>query len=352
MVEVSIDKLIEGALHALPKRQSEVLEGRYGLKNGAEMTLASLGKRFGVTRERIRQIQNLALLDIKARSAETGITTFGTVVKKHLESLGGVRREETLVEDIAHLIPGPKNTKTFRFVVRFLMDAVDGVSYHLPDRNYHGFWYISDGAVKKSTEFLTQLVKVVGGQKDAILNEKGGFEVRFSTVSKACGVNEFCGANMLAISKKFSTNNYGDSGLASWPEVNPKTARDWAYLILKKEQKPLHFTAITEGINKVRVHRVSKRTNYQTVHNELIKDARFVLVGRGTYGLEDFGIMPGTAKEVMSNILRENGALKSKELIQLVLERRIFKENTLLLNLQNKKYFKRLDDGRYDVKIA
>ena len=146
------------------------------------------------------------------------------------------------------------------------------------------------------------------------------------------------------------TNQYGETGLSSWSEINPKTARDWAYLVLKKGQKPLHFTEITEHINAVRAHRLNKKTNYQTVHNELIKDERFVLVGRGVYGLEEFGIMAGTAREVMGNILNDHGPLKPKALIQLVLERRMFKENTLLLNLQNRKHFKRLDDGRYVVR--
>jgi len=85
------------------------------------------------------------------------------------------------------------------------------------------------------------------------------------------------------------------------------------------------------------------------VHNELIKDDRFVLVGRGTYGLREFGILPGTAREVITHFLQNQYALASRDLVKLVLQQRQFKENTLLLNLQNRKYFKRLPDGKYTI---
>jgi len=152
--------------------------------------------------------------------------------------------------------------------------------------------------------------------------------------------------NLTSISKKFTANHYGDVGLSAWSEINPKTSRDWAYLVLKREQKPLHFTALAERINNIR----QRKTNYQTVHNELIKDERFVLVGRGTYGLREFGIMPGTAKEVMATLLKTHGPMRSHELVKLVLTKRMFKENTLLLNLQNREHFQRMSDGRYNIK--
>ena len=49
------------ALDALPQREREVIEMRYGLKGSQARTLEEVGRAFGVTRERIRQIENNTL---------------------------------------------------------------------------------------------------------------------------------------------------------------------------------------------------------------------------------------------------------------------------------------------------
>jgi hypothetical protein len=90
----------------------------------------------------------------------------------------------------------------------------------------------------------------------------------------------------------------------------------------------------------------------QTVHNELIKDERFVLVGRGLYGLREFGLMPGTAREVIAYVLEEKGPLHPKDIVKLVRDQRMIKDATIMINLQNKKHFTCLSDGRYCLREA
>ena len=88
----------------------------------------------------------------------------------------------------------------------------------------------------------------------------------------------------------------------------------------------------------------------QTVHNELIKDPRFVLVGRGTYALQDWGYKPGTVKDVIREILHDNGGTMTREaIVQKTLDQRRVKESTILLNLQDKKYFFRKGEGYYCI---
>jgi hypothetical protein len=79
----------------------------------------------------------------------------------------------------------------------------------------------------------------------------------------------------------------------------------------------------------------------------LIKDGRFVLVGRGLYALTEWGYSQGTVVDVVMRILKEAGALSKDEIINHVLKERFVKENTILVNLQNAKYFKRDENGRY-----
>ncbi len=345
-MKIVVDKLVAGFLAGLPKRQQDVLEGRYGLKNGRDMTLAALGDRYGVTRERIRQIQNLSLDDIRSKSDKNGLANFAVLVAGHMDSFGGLRRDDMLISDIAGLTEDRGDKATFPNRIRFLLEASDKVNYHPADKDNNAFWYRNSQDVSRAEKFIGTLVVSLSDNKDAVLTGKK-FDDYFADEAKNSGLRDMVAGNFVAISRQFMANHYGDMGLSAWSEINPKTSRDYAYLVLKKEDKPLHFTAIASRINDVRRH---KKTNYQTVHNELIKDERFVLVGRGIYGLKEFGLMAGTAKEVMSVILKQHGPLRSRDLVKLVLEKRIFKENTLLLNLQNKSHFKRLEDGRYFLK--
>jgi RNA polymerase primary sigma factor len=57
---------VRRALQMLPRREREVLELRYGLNGRAPLTLEEVGEAFGVTRERIRQIENSTLKKLEA----------------------------------------------------------------------------------------------------------------------------------------------------------------------------------------------------------------------------------------------------------------------------------------------
>ena len=109
----------------------------------------------------------------------------------------------------------------------------------------------------------------------------------------------------------------------------------------------MHFTEIAKSVTDLR----NKQAHAPTVHNELIKDANFVLVGKGTYTLKEFGVIPGTAREIISHFLKKHGPLKANDVMKMVLKERLFKENTILINLQNRKNFKRMDDGRYTTLV-
>jgi DNA-directed RNA polymerase delta subunit len=120
--------------------------------------------------------------------------------------------------------------------------------------------------------------------------------------------------------------------------------------VLKKKAEPLHFEDIAKHINKVGFD--DQQALAPTVHNELIKDNRFVLVGRGIYGLKEHGYEAGTAREVIAKILKTKGPLKPTDVVTHVNQQRFFKTNTILINLQNRNFFERMNDGRYRVREA
>jgi len=65
LVYESDNALVQEILATLPEREREILAMRFGLNDGKERTLEEVGERFGVTRERIRQIQEQALKTIR-----------------------------------------------------------------------------------------------------------------------------------------------------------------------------------------------------------------------------------------------------------------------------------------------
>jgi RNA polymerase primary sigma factor len=63
-------ELLREILCTLNERESAILTLRFGLKDGRERTLEEIGEKFGVTRERIRQIQELALKKLRNKMEE------------------------------------------------------------------------------------------------------------------------------------------------------------------------------------------------------------------------------------------------------------------------------------------
>ena len=319
-----LDFIIKELNSGLSPRQQKVLEQRFAFKGGEEKTLAAIGGKYGITRERVRQIEAAALKTLKARAAIMA-KDFVLTVKDYLAETGGVMRSDLLVQKF----PYPNAASKIFFIL-----SVYGEPYfYRSDNHWHDFWYADAEAKTRAFDFIQKL--------EERLNSQRGQEVSFDFQKDKTE------ASYVSISKKAGFNIYGDFGLRSWPEINPRTIRDKSYLVLKKHREPLHFRALAERIAKLKLN--SRKINAQTVHNELIKDGRFVLVGRGIYGLQEYGFQPGTAREAIARLMKNNGPLHSHEVVSLVKKEKILKDNTILLNLQNKRYFRRLSDGRYTL---
>jgi hypothetical protein len=337
-------QIIEQLFSVLDARQKKVLTKRYGLDNGEEQTLAELGKSFSVTRERIRQIEASAVAEVRKKAKEGHINNLVASAVDHLRKTGGVRREDHLLNELKSFAEGKEMPVNFANQIRFLLEISGQIMYYREDDALSAHWHLSEEHQQKALTFLDALVKYLRDRKHETLHEKQ-FDKFFNEMVELHKLEKEVAKHYVHISKKFGSNLYGDFGLTEWPEVSPKVSRDWIYLILKKATKPLHFNEISTEIRRLRP---SKKTNTQTIHNELIKDRRFLLVGRGIYGLREHDALPaGTIRDILLHILKEEGPMKPKELIAKVLKNRIFKETTILFNLQNKKYFDRMPTGEY-----
>ncbi|MEK7180906.1 MAG: sigma factor-like helix-turn-helix DNA-binding protein [Patescibacteria group bacterium] len=336
-------RTIDNVLSDLNPRQKEVIMGRFGLlENQEPQTLAAIGNKYGLTRERIRQIEASSLKALKEKI--TGNSECQNMLgkgKKYLQTTGGIAREDNLLTHLASTADG-----LTRNHLSFLLEATGAFHSYNEDKDFWPFYFGDKEKLSQANKFTSQLVKFLKTQKTAILD--GNYSNLVKEFVDSAKINEAHAKNYLSVSKKIHTNPFGDTGLSEWPEIKPQNIRDRIYLVLKKTGKPLHFETITQEINRVNFD--NRPALAPTVHNELIKDSRFVLVGRGIYGLSEAGYKPGTVQEVIKRILKENGPLNTKEISLAIEKERILKPNTILVNLQNRKVFERLNDGAYRIR--
>lgn len=336
---MSLEQLLEEAFRGLNPKQRRVLTERFGLRNGSRSTLQEIGDKLGITRERVRQIEEGAIAKVSPKLRE-GADQLLKFVKTYLANAGGVRGDEVLVKEVSEYLFKKESPKTLGARLRFVFWTVNEPLYHKEDNDFYSFWYTDDGAKRKFLDFIKEAINFFKSKGRVDSNDK---EYLFRASSLAS-------CSFFGICKQLGMNIFGDVGLKSWAEIEPKTVRDKIYLVLKKSSGPLHFEDIASSIKNMGFDK--KPVHVQTVHNELIKDERFVLVGRGMYALKENGFEPGTVREVIARFLKDSGPLTPKEVVSLVSKQRVLKENTILLNLQNRRFFKRLEDGRYEIKEA
>lgn len=338
-------KTLDTLLGGLSERQRKVIVGRFGLENkgkSEKMTLEAIGDQFGITRERVRQIEAVSLRAI-AESVKSSASAQGVIrdAKKELKNSGGVMLRENLVAALGRTYEGINEN-----YIALLLAASGSFEYHAEDDDFRAFYALDKESIKKAESFIGQWVKQLRSKKQAILS--GAYHAEFKDFIKDKKMQSEHAEQYMGISKLIYVNSFGDMGLTEWPEVNPRTIRDRIHLVLRKKKEPVHFTDIAKLINEAKLDR--REALASTVHNELIKDNRFVLVGRGYYGLAEHGYVPGTAVEVIARILGKQGPLKSADIVQAVQKERLFKHNTILVNLQNKQLFLRQADGTYKLR--
>ena len=321
----SVSKIMNPLWEGLTSRQKEVITGRFGLEKFNEpQTLAALGAKYGVTRERVRQIEASALTELRTK-INVDPTTQEVVnrCRKFLKESGGVAREEALLANINTTVDGVTENH-----LNLLLEASRAFYRHPENKSFWSFYYLDKESLKMATSFISQWTSYLRNKKAETL--EGKYREQLASFLKKSGIATSQAETYLGISKKIATNPYSDTGLTEWPEIQPRTVRDRIYLALKKSGEPLHFRTIATLINKVGFS--ARPASAPTVHNELIKDNRFVLVGRGTYGLAEHGYEPGTAREVIHRILKTQGALRPKEVMLAVQKERFFKPNTILVS--------------------
>jgi len=325
-------KICQDYLKGLPQRTTEVIERRFGLKSGKRETLEAIGQSFNITRERVRQIEKEGFDKVGPRIRENK-DVFESF-KKSIASFGNLKKEEELLDVLGE--------GKYQNQVYFLLTNSSEFERISEDNDYHTFWTIDKNSIKEAKKTIASVISDFKKGKTPLFLEEIPTD-KDKEVLKS----------YIEISKEIERNPEGKYGLKNWLEINPKGTKDKAYLVLKRQEKPLHFVDIASKIEELPFYSKNKKVHTATVHNELIKDDRFVLVGRGLYALAEWGYQPGVVKDIISKILKESKEpLTKEEILGRVLEQRFVKENTVALNLQNRDYFAKDEKGRYNVREA
>jgi hypothetical protein len=321
MAKEKYKKIAKELISDLNKKEKEIIVRRFGLEGRKRETLQSIGDSFGITRERVRQIENSVLKRIKPKIKKYQ-KVFDEILR-YFRKLGNLVKEEKLLKELG----GEEKNELV-----FLLSLNEKFLRIKQDEKFHTLWTLDFNSLKKAKDLLSFLYKKFEKEKKV---------KTLKEIASDLKMKEEVVENFLEISKLIQKNQKGFYGLSDWPEINPRGLRDKAYLIFKELQKPLHFTEIAKLI---------EGANLKSVHNELIRDERFVLIGRGIYALREWGYYPGEVKHLIFKFIKEEGPLTKEEILERIKKQRIVKENTVLINLA--RHFEKDEKGRYRIKTA
>ena len=344
--------LVDSLLANLPDREREVLQRRNALSDIAEAhTLEQIGNDFNITRERVRQIEKEGLKKLNSLDydkAKLPISDLQAIILDYLKSYGGIMAEDHLKEKLLS-----EDKADEANALDFILANILGAKFNrLDDLNdYQIIWKLDNVDLDQALEIVGVLKDLISDQGNPMhledLAAKFKDHKHFQTVDQMSGENIVILEALLRLRRDIDKNILEQWGLINWNTITPKRMTDKAYLIMLKEGKPLHFVQVADLINQANFDR--KQAHPATVHNELILDDKYVLVGRGIYALKEWGYKEGTVADIIAQILKEKGPTTKNELTDEVLKQRVVQKTTITLALMDKDQFGRLADGRYDL---
>lgn len=337
MISFKPKQITKTLLEVLPERARDVLEKRYGLgKDSDSFTLEAIGQSYGITRERVRQIENYGIQSIQKSDVYKKHYELFIELQKLIDELGGgIIAEHVLLDEIAADAP----TRNHLY---FLLVVGDPFYKSKENPRYRHRWFTERKTADAVEKALNNVYKGLS-REDLVTESEIIDRFRIELAEMAQVHNEEVLRRWLSISKEIGRNPLGDWGPSQSPNIRVKGIRDYAYLAVKRHGSPMHFREVAKTINDLFGH----EAHVATTHNELIKDARFVLVGRGLYALTEWGYTAGVVKDVLRAVLEQEGPLSREEIIDKVRKERYVKDNTILVNLQDTNLFKRLSNGTY-----
>jgi len=340
----NLKEVIEDMFLVLTEKEKDVIIKRFSLNNKPRQTLDKIGKHYSVTRERIRQIENIALNKLRRTVSNTKLRLINRLAKDFIMQDGGVMLETDIISKILQNIA--TNSQIDGKIIVLSLNCDVELKKSPRTNTSEPFWAMKDisfGDVHKITEAALSVLKKHG---DVMTEDQVISAVQNLSLFKNKTISTKLIISCLKTDKR-ARKVEGKWGLMEWRHVNPRSIRDKAEIVLDKAKKPLHFVEIANKISEIGFDK--KVVTVQAVHNELIRYPQFVLVGRGLYALAKWGYEPGTVSDVIEKLLKKNGAMTKKQIVDAVLSQRNVKIGTISLNLQKNPNFIRVGRAVYDI---
>jgi DNA-directed RNA polymerase delta subunit len=340
--ELQLHDLVENLLIVLSDKEKYIIKNRFALHTDKRLTLEEIGQHFGVTRERVRQIEKTALRKLERNAQNTNIKILTEFAKALLQKEGGIASDDQFKGLLLKILP---NVTAQEIQDLHLALTLDGdIVFESNTLKTHPYWRLTEFDAKAIDHVGSTATKLLTRSKHVTPLDKLTEKINETLKSS---YPEHTVSNLLHIIKECKFTDQG-VGLYTWRHIHPRTLRDKIFFILNHEKKPLHFEKIAQLIRDSEFDQ--KRVNIQAVHNELIRNDNFILIGRGIYALKEWGYKTGTVAEVISEILSDGTPRSREEITKAVLDQRHVKTITIYLNLKNKSQFARVGRDKYTLK--
>lgn len=337
------DKLIEATLdRCTDERSKDVITRRYGLVTGERETLEEIGQIYGVTRERIRQIETRSLK--KMRHSNTRSKVPLTQLVENIFSENGYIISSDEADKLI-----PKVIKNCPFDGSSLLDLISDLGWiqrhKVGDIN---FYSAKLGEVKLSDlmEKIVLILKKDGGLLDTEsiirrlpFDEKVERAVLHSIVLKFCGIDPRIEEK---ISNKFTLySNHGRSKV-------------WVSLItqvLEEEGAPLHFTEIANRFHDLFKSEV-QLIDHRRVYAILVENRVFAHTGiRGTYGLTKWGLRKESTADLALECIKKAGfPLHFKQIYNYICKYKDSRQASIKQILESSGKFEKMGKAIYGIK--
>lgn len=340
--KLNLTEIIEDMFMVLTIKEKEVIIKRFSLDNKPRQTLEKIGQSFSVTRERIRQIEKIALGKLRRTVENTKLSNINKIAKEILDKNGGVMLEDKLVSEVLNKIISSQTIDAN--IIKLALNINPDIVKTEKTNRYKPFWRLQIIPMSQLSQIIDSGISILNKKSEVMSDEQIAAAINETIAEKK--MDQALIVSTLEVDKMIKRVKEG-YGLISWRHINPRSIRDKAYIVLKKGKSPLHFVEIANRIAESGFDK--KVVTTQAVHNELIRYDQFVLVGRGLYALKEWGYKKGTVADVIEDLLGKKSPLTKQEIIQGVLKQRQVKKGTISLNLQKNPKFVRVGRAVYKL---
>ena len=324
----------------LTDKERSVIERRI-----AGETLQAIGNSHSITRERVRQIEDVAIRKVGRMVKSSNLLAIQSSGEKMLALHGGLLTKDKLLAAVINdlEISGPVNES----IIAVVLQSDFNIQKSKPQLGTNTYFTLPEVNKKVIAEIHKEALKILKKRGDIMENTVLYEMIKINLFANFGKVDTVLIDSALDVFMDVVKGEEKYVGLEKWKILNPSTLKDKAIYILKKKKEAMHFVDITNAI----ADHFKESVKVATIHNELIRNNEFVLIGRGIYVLKEWGYRPGTVLDVILDIFQKaKSALATEDIIARVLKVRQVKTSTIYMNLQNRQYIERVGRNMYQIK--